>query len=388
MQPFWGLCLAALISPSLVQSCDHIPSSCAGDLSWAVTKGKIEHPEYYPNFQTVTGTALSAASEDDMVMYWVCTNQNPNGHCDGLELPCSRSCPPSPTTSGDSLIVVTQNLFWWNLFGERGGWHFFDAFGGYGPYHLLFFQECDDVNHIKNGLGYYDLSTYSPCHAVAMAWSNSRFTEISKGYEDVGEDGPSQYYGTRCLVWARLQDKVSNKIVFAASHHGPLPVDTGGKTGMPSVAQRINEVITQNMQSGDTVILGGDFNTNLHSWPTTVSILRDTYNYNIRASDGLDHILTKGNALDATPQKTIIPASQTGSDHNGIKLVWSNGLSGSGAGMTVFTELFGVMEYHDMVLVLCSLLVILCILNLSVSIRQRQRARYVMVKQLDSEHEI
>jgi len=56
--------------------------------------------------------------------------------------------------------------------------------------------------------------------------------------------------------------------------------------------------------------------------------------------------------------------------------------------MAVFTDLFGAMEYHDVVLVLCSLLVILCIINLCVSMRQRRKVSYAMVKQVDSEHEI
>ena len=331
------LYIAALISPSLVQSCGYIPDSCYGDLNWAVSTGKTKYPQYYPNFQSVTGTTLSVASQDDMVTYWACTG-DPNGNCGGLELPCSRSCYPSTnsgttdnsgsSSSGQSLTVVTQNLFWWNLFGQRGGANFYNAFKSYGPYDILLFQECDSVTQIKNGLG-YDLSTYSPCHAVAMAWSNSRFTEISKGYEDVGEDRDDQYYGTRCLVWARLQDKVSNKIVFAGSHHGPLPVNTGGKTGGYSVAQRINEVITKNLQSGDTVILGGDFNA--ESYFTTVTTLRDTFGYNLRKSDWVDHIFTK-NGLDATPQITVIPKGSTGSDHDGLKLVWSNGLGGSDTG--------------------------------------------------------
>jgi len=144
----------------------------------------------------------------------------------------------------------------------------------------------------------------------------------------VAEDRSDQYYGTRCLVWARLLDKATNQVVFAASHHGPLPVDTGGKTGGAAVAARINEVITSKMQSGDTVILGGDFNA--HNWFTTVTTLRDTYGYNLRKSEWVDHIFTKGAALDATPQITVIPKGSTGSDHDGLKLTWTNGLGGGG----------------------------------------------------------
>ena len=65
------------------------------------------------------------------------------------------------------------------------------------------------------------------------------------------------------------------------------------------------------------------------------------------------------------------------------------------SGMAMFTDLFGAIEYHDVhhvLLVLCSLLVTLswtlCIINLCVSMRQRRKASYAMVKQVDSEHEI
>ena len=154
-----------------------------------------------------------------------------------------------------------------------------------------------------------------------MAWSNGRFTEISKGWEDVAEDSQAQYYGTRCIVWARLRDSVSGKVVFAASHHGPLPVDTGGATGGASVARRINEVVYYNSASDDIVIIGGDFNA--HNYATTVTTLRDTYGFNLRASDWVDHIFTK-NGVYATPTVQILQG--TGSDHDGVKLVWSNGL--------------------------------------------------------------
>ena len=241
-------------------------------------------------------------------------------------------------SSGKSLSVATQNLYWWNLFKQHHGGKFYNHFKKYGPFDLLLFQECDDVDQIKNGLG-YDMSTYGPCHGVAMAWSNSRFKEISKGYKDVGEDrwdGP--HYGKRCVVWARLRDTETNKVVFAASHHGPLGVDTGGLDGGYKVAQNINEVITKNMQSGDTVVLGGDFNA--HSWGSTVKALRYNFGYNLRASSRiitkggsnwmqLDHVFTKnGQGLDAKPEIKTISHWDTGSDHDGLKLTWSNGLSG------------------------------------------------------------
>jgi len=334
MDIFSTLSVITLTAPVLVESCGYVPSSCNGDLSWAVSSGKNSNPEFYPNFQSVTGTPLSSATNDDMVLYWYCTSANPNGNCDGLQAPCSRSCYPSSSgsgsgSSGQSLSVITMNLFWWNLFGQRGGDNFFSVFSGSGPYDLLFFQECDDVDRIANGLP-YDLSTWGPAHSVAVAWSNSRFTLIARGWENVAEDRYDQYYGDRCVVWARLQDTVSGLIVFAVSHHGPLPVDTGGATGGAAVASRIHAVISSNKGSGDTVIMGGDFNA--HNTFTTVTTLRDTYGYNLRASDWVDQIFTAGSALSATPQINIV--SGTGSDHDGVKVTWSGGLSGGSGVVT------------------------------------------------------
>merc|ERR1712130_1047970 len=274
-------------------------------------------------------------------------------------------------------------------------------------------------------------------------------------------------------------------------------VDTGGLDGGYKVAQNINEVITKNMQSGDTVVLGGDFNA--HSYGSTVKALRYNFGYNLRASSRivtkgnnkwmqLDHVFTKnGQGLDAAPEIKEIHYWDTGADHDGLKLTWSNGLSGGNgpapnpspapapgpapancghtpsscnsdlnwaansgkyshpeyypnfksvtgvelrsaswddmvtyfacthqnprnncggitvpcdrscgkSGMAMFTDLFGAIEYHDVhhvLLVLCSLLVTLswtlCIINLCVSMRQRRKASYAMVKQVDSEHEI
>jgi len=126
------------------------------------------------------------------------------------------------------------------------------------------------------------------------------------------------------VVWARLQDRVTGGVVFAVSHHGPLPVNTGGATGGATVAYRINQVISYNKGSADTVVLGGDFNA--ESGQATVTTLQG-YGYNLRASNWVDHVFTKGSALDATPQITIV--YDTGSDHRGIKATWSGGLGGS-----------------------------------------------------------
>lgn len=82
--------------------CGYVPSTCTGDLNWAASTGKSQYPQYYSNFQSVTGVALSSASTEDMQLYWACKNYNPNGHCSGLQKPCSRTCYPSSSGSGST----------------------------------------------------------------------------------------------------------------------------------------------------------------------------------------------------------------------------------------------------------------------------------------------
>merc|ERR1712083_513733 len=61
--------------------------------------GRYSNPEYYPNFQSITGVDLNSATTDDMVLYWYCENTNPRGKCTGLQAPCGRSCGGSSSSS-------------------------------------------------------------------------------------------------------------------------------------------------------------------------------------------------------------------------------------------------------------------------------------------------
>merc|ERR1711879_786653 len=82
-------------------SCGNVPDSCYGDLSWAATTGTKSYSWWYPNFESITGVSLSAATNDDVQLYWYCTGENPNGNCDGLEAPCGRSCGSAAFTAAD-----------------------------------------------------------------------------------------------------------------------------------------------------------------------------------------------------------------------------------------------------------------------------------------------
>merc|ERR1719336_3810094 len=158
------------------------------------------------------------------------------------------------------LFCDLLNLIWWNLFGQRHGAEFFKIFGAQGPYDIMMFQECDDVNHIVSGLGYSSyFSTYPGEHAVSLAWNNQRFQMLEHGFRDVAEDSHAQYYGKRGVAWARLQDKNNGQTMWVGSHHGPLPVNTGGMTGPQAVADNIMKLISDTRSNGDPVILAGAF---------------------------------------------------------------------------------------------------------------------------------
>ena len=75
--------------------------------------------------------------------------------------------------------VLTYNLFWWNLFGQRGGnggsaGKLIKDAGSAAPFDLMGFQECDDVNRVLGDAGLTDtFGTVSPGHAVAIAYRNT-----------------------------------------------------------------------------------------------------------------------------------------------------------------------------------------------------------------------
>lgn len=226
--------------------------------------------------------------------------------------------PPSDGGSADlDLTVVTQNLFWWNLFDRQNGGRFFDEFPRFGPYDIMLFQECDDVSRVVSGLGYpHDFEGGN--RALAVTWDRSRFTKLASGYDAVGEDRPG-LWGERGVAWVRLRDNRSGKTIWAGSHHGPLPINTGGLHGGSAVAGNISSVVDRRSEDGDVIVLGGDFNADGNSG--TVRELRNL-GFTDHVTDWVDHMMTRGSGLGAPAGHEII--SGTGSDHRGLKVVWSS----------------------------------------------------------------
>ena len=92
--------------------------------------------------------------------------------------------------------------------------------------------------------------------------------------------------GMRGVVWVRLRERATGKVFFAASHHGPLPVNTGGAEGGAVVAEKIQAVISNNAGADDVVMLGGDFNAD--DGTATVAELDAAFT-RVR-SDWVDHL--------------------------------------------------------------------------------------------------
>jgi len=75
-------------------TCGIVPERCDGHLAWALNTGRNSMPENYPNFEGVTGRALSDASLEDMQLYFYCENiQQADCRGAGLQPSCCGDVP-------------------------------------------------------------------------------------------------------------------------------------------------------------------------------------------------------------------------------------------------------------------------------------------------------
>jgi len=179
---------------------------------------------------------------------------------------------PGPTKS--SVGLLTFNLEWWHTFNQAAGpknykdldsnnmTKFISGLATAQNLELMVFQECDDVEYVLHaspplrGL-YRGLQSDK---STGIAFKMASFDLLDHGYTLVAEDAEREYWGQRTLQWARLKHIVSDKIVFLANHHGPLPVNSGGICGGEITALNILRVIQTHGKSGDIIALAGDFN--------------------------------------------------------------------------------------------------------------------------------
>jgi len=210
------------------------------------------------------------------------------------------------------MSVLSYNLFWWNLFGRRNGNG--NSAGrliaANGPYDIMGFQECEDVGRVLADAGLQHTHQALPGgHALAIAYKKSSWERLGSDTAVVAEDRHDQYYGERVLNWARLRHKKTQKVVFFANHHGPLPVNSGGKYGGDATAHKILGVVNRHSHKSDLRIIVGDFNADRNS--ATQRILRD---HLVQVHDDwVDAIFASESGLRGST------LGKGGSDHNAIE---------------------------------------------------------------------
>jgi len=164
--------------------------------------------------------------------------------------------------------VLSYNLFWWNLFGRRNGngGSAGKLIAANGPFDIMGFQECDDVRRVLGDAGMLSSHDYVVGgHATAIAYNKGTWELVASGRDDVAEDRPEQWYGRRGVGWVRLRHRTTDKTVFLVNHHGPLPVNTGGKCGGEATAYNMLRAIGLHAGAGDLKLLVGDLNADKNS---------------------------------------------------------------------------------------------------------------------------
>jgi len=157
--------------------------------------------------------------------------------------------------------VLSYNLYWWNLFGERrgNGGSAGKLIAGNGPFDILGFQECDDIHRVLSDAG---LSGSYGIISRLIAYKKDTWESLARTYSrDVAEDG---HWGgrrwKRSVHYARLRHRATGKVVFFANLHGPLPVNSGGICGPEATAYNILRAIATEAEPGDVKIFLGDLN--------------------------------------------------------------------------------------------------------------------------------
>lgn len=223
--------------------------------------------------------------------------------------------------------VLTYNLYWWKLFRmQNGNWGsagklIADA-GASEPFDLMAFQECENPGWVLGDAGMENtFSFFQGPNAVCMAYRKSEWTLLDNGDHQVAEDGNwvrGSYYGKRIMMWLRLRHVPSGRTVFFANHHGPLPVNSGGRCGGLATAHNVLQVIQDKANKTDAVILVGDFNAGPYS-PTVQMIGSQLAQvYNGTKFGGVDNFLTN------VDQQRVIERHNYGgggSDHDALGLI-------------------------------------------------------------------
>jgi len=242
-----------------------------------------------------------------------------------------KDCPYSSDAPKTTIKVLTYNLYWWNLFGRKGGadrsagklvaWT-----GGSHGFDVIGFQECDSHHLIMDDARAEGLwgnwHSINGGRALAIAFNQDRWHLISHGSQDVCEDSRESnvYYGKRSVQWVRLLHRQDQKTVFFANHHGPLRVNWGGGCTGSACAMNLMRVIADNALDQDLVVLLGDFNAGAGSSRITELDRRLSRAYTGSIYGGIDHVYTNC-ARDAKNGENLGRGKGwAGSDHDALTL--------------------------------------------------------------------
>lgn len=277
---------------------------------------------FTPCAATTATTTPAVTSSRAPATGWAASGQVAgSGWCQG-EVPVNTWDVRSTCSSSTPLRVkvLTYNLYWWNLFTQRGGnsgsaGKLIAAASQPVPYDFMGFQECDDVARVLQDAGLASTFTaVAGTHATAVAYRTAAWEALASGQEDVAEDQPSQYYGRRAATWVRLRHRTTSRTVLFVTHHGPLQVGSGGACGGVATAYNILRLVGKRAGAGDAVVLTGDFN----SGPGTGTVQTlDGYLYRLYTGNsfgGIDHIY----GSCAGPAVSTRNLGGGGSDHDAL----------------------------------------------------------------------
>lgn len=220
--------------------------------------------------------------------------------------------------------ALTYNLFWWNLFGRRGGnggsaGRLMREAARAGHFDVMGFQEADHIRRPLEDAGFSedDYSTESAL-GMAIAWRKPIWEKLSSGIDRIAEDRPGAYYGRRGVMWVRLRNHASNRTLVFANHHGPLPVGSGGVCGGEATAYNILSLLEREARDGDAIILTGDFNAAAHH--ATVETLEGRLHrlFTGTSFGGVDHFFSNCNNSMVVETRNL---GAGGSDHDALMVV-------------------------------------------------------------------
>jgi len=229
--------------------------------------------------------------------------------------------------------VLTYNLFWWSLYGQRQGNHGSAAklikhTGLQQPYDVMAFQECMDPTRILLEAGLVDQymafkGDGSGTSAICLLFHRATWALLAHGSSYVAEDTQAEYYGRRAAQWLHLRHRVTGHGLFVMNHHGPLPVNSGGRCGGKGTAYNLLQLIARHAQHGEAIVLVGDFNANTASATIRHMQQRLYRTYAGNFLGGIDNVFSNMEASAVVQRANL---GKGGSDHDALSVTFELGI--------------------------------------------------------------